>query len=106
MPNAAIDSQLVKLVNSLGELRIALLVSDPNYDTIEKQYRDASDRLSEAIGKEIDSADQDYQDFSEGVTAAIVALKEARKKLEKVAKAVKLAAKALDIAGKVAKKLV
>jgi len=106
MPYVAINSHLEELVKNLGELRIATPVEDPSYETIELMYRNASDSLENAIGKAIDSADQDYQEFVEGVTSAIASIHEAQKKIEKVAKAVKLVAKVLDIAGKIAGKLI
>ena len=106
MPNVAINGQLESLVASLSALRIATPVDDPNYETIKNQYQEASDRLSEAIGKSIDDADEDYKAFAAGIESAIAAIKEATEKLEKVAKAVKLAAQILDVVGKVVAKLV
>lgn len=106
MPNVAVDSQLERLVESLGAFRTATSVDDPNYETVRKQYQEASDRLSEAIGKSIDEADKDYKAFADGVRDAIAAVKEATKKIEKSAKAVKLVAQVLDVAGKVVANLV
>ncbi|HLO25598.1 MAG TPA: hypothetical protein VK187_05750 [Geobacteraceae bacterium] len=106
MPNVAVDSQLERLVESLGALRTATSVDDPNYEAIKKQYREASDRLSTAIGKSIDEADKDYKAFADGVGDAVAAVKEATKKIEKAAKTVKLVAQVLDVVGKVVAKLV
>lgn len=106
MPNVAVDSQLESLVESLGALRTATSVDDPNYETIKKQYREASDCLSTAIGKEIDEADKDYKAFADGVRDVVAAVKEATNKIEKAAKTVKLVAQVLDVVGKVVAKLV
>jgi len=106
MPNVTIDGKLESLVASLSALRIATPVANPHYETIKKQYQEASDRLSAAIGKSIDDADQDYKAFAEGVQGAIAAIKKATKKIEKVAEAVKIVAQVLDIIGKVVVKLV
>jgi methyl-accepting chemotaxis protein len=106
MPSVSIDSKLESLVESLSALRIATPVNNPNYETIKDQYQEASDRLSESIGKSIDDADKDYQAFAEGVKDAIATIKEATEKIEKVAKTVKLVAQVLDVVGKVVGKLV
>ena len=106
MPEATMDRQLESLVNGLSALRIATPVDDPNYETIKEQHQEASDRLSDAVGKSIDNADEDYKAFAKGVKSAIAAIREATEKIEKVAKAVKLVAQVLDIVGKVVGKLV
>lgn len=105
MPKVSIEHDLVDLVKQLCALRIATPVENPDYSSVEKQYREASDLLEKAIGKAIDAADKDYQEFSKGMKVAIKAVKEAQKKIEKVAEAVALAAKVIDIAGEVVAKL-
>ena len=106
MPKASIDNDLADLAQQLSALRIATPVESPDYSSVEKRYREASDLQEKAIGKAIDAADKNYRDFSQGMKVAIKAIKEAQKKIEKVAKAIELTAKVIDIAGKVVAKLV
>lgn len=105
MPDATIDNNLADLVKQLSALRIATPVENPDYGSVENRYKEASDLQEKAVGKAIDAADEDYQDFIKRMKVAIKAIKEAQKKIEKVAKAIELAAKVLDIAGKVVAKL-
>lgn len=105
MPNITIAKDLAALVQELSVLRIATPVNNPDYVSIEKRFREASDLQEKAVGKAIDAADKDYQDFSKGMKVAISTVKEAQQKIEKVAEAIELAAKVIAIAGKVVAKL-
>jgi esterase/lipase len=105
MPKVTIDIDLADLVQQLSALRIATPIENPDYGAVVKRYREASDLREKAVGKAIDEADKDYQEFSKGMQAAIKAIKEAQKKIDKVAEAVELAAKVIDLIGKVVAKL-
>ena len=105
MPKSFIDNDLADLVKQLSALRIATPVENADYSSVERRYREASDLQEKAVGKAIDAADKDYKDFRQGMKVAIMAIKEARKKIEKVATAIELTAKVIDIAGKVVAKL-
>lgn len=106
MSKVTIDNDIAALVEELSALRIATPVKNPDYDAIEKRYQEASDLQEKDLSKAIDAADQDYLDFSREMKAAIKAIKDAQGKIEKVAEAVAMAAKVIDIAGKVVAKLV
>ena len=106
MSNVAIDGELARLVERLSKLRIATPIDDPNYDAITEQYKEASDRQTEAIGKAIDDADQNYLNFSKEIKVAITAINRALKDIQKIAQAIEQVAKVLEIVGKILGKLI
>jgi esterase/lipase len=101
MPKVAIDDKLAKLVAKLSTLRIATPLSNPNYKKITKLYIKASDDQTKAINKAIDAADKNYKEFSAGMELAIKAVNDAIKDIEKIAEAIKIVAKVVDIGGKI-----
>lgn len=101
-----IDDQLVSLVERLSALRMATPRDDPQYATITEQYRDASDRQTEAISKAIYDNDKDYTDFSNGIQMAIKSINDTLNGIKKVSETIIIVAKVLDIVGKVIAQLV
>ncbi len=106
MSNVSVACDLESLVRQLGALRDAMKIDDPGYDSIKVRYREASDLLEKAIEKEIDDADDEYKEFARGLKEAVKAIKTAQQNTSKLAEAVKLTAKIIDVAGRVVTRLV
>jgi prephenate dehydrogenase len=96
-----IKDDLIELYKELGKLRSATPVDAPEYEKIKKKYRNASDLAEKAAEKAIDESDDDYVSFSTEMTNAINLIKEAKADIKKVAKAIEVTAKVIDIAGKI-----
>lgn len=105
MATVQLENDLQSLVDGLSELRTATPSSDPDYPAIEKYYRAASDLLEASLDKAIDDADGDYLVFSEQLTKAMVVIDKAKKKIDKISKAIAITAQVVDAAGKIFSKV-
>ena len=100
--NKRIDPDLRDYLSELSRLRGSLPVDAPEYAAVEQEYRKLSDLLEKAAEISIDVADDEYRRFSESMKDALDAIREARQDIEKVSRAVGIAAKVIDMAGKIA----
>jgi len=105
MPTIQLEDNLQLLVNELSNLRTATPNTHPDYSEIENRYREASNLLESSLDKAIDDADSDYLVFSERIKEAIDAIGEAKKKIDKISKAIAITAQVIDIAGKIIAKI-
>ena len=106
MTEKYIDDDLSEFALQLGKLRDTTPINDPEYETIKTQHRAASDLAIKAVEKAIDDADKDYIEFSKAISEAIQTLKDAQAKIQKVIKAIEIAARVISIAGKIVVKAI
>ena len=110
MPNRQINRQITgdlsELLLRLGELLHATPVADPEYDKLEDTYDDVYEVTQAALARAINEADKDYLDFTAKMSDAMKAIAAAQADIANVSTVINLVAKVVDIAGKIAKKVV
>lgn len=105
MATVQITGDLKQFVEKLSALKDATPVTDPDYEDLNKRYTKASDLLESLQEKEIDDAGSEYTEFSAKIREAMVIFDEAEKKIAKISQVVNIAAKVIEIAGKIAAKV-
>ncbi len=106
MANAQLTGDLSELLLRLGELLHTTPITDPNYDALEDAYDNVYRVTQASLAKAIDEEDKDYADFATRMTAAMQAVKKAQTNINALSNAVDTVAQVVDLAGKIAKKVV
>lgn len=101
-----IGTELKPLYEALGDLRSATPVDHPEYNSIKRLHRDASDMAEEAVENAIDDADANYAVFSDEIKNAIAMIEEAKSDIEKVVKAIAITTRVINEASKLITKYV
>lgn len=105
MAEVQITDELQSFVKKMSALIDATPRNDPNYAALKGRYSEASDLLESSQEQAIDDARPGYLEFSKSMGEAMVIFAEAEKDIARIAKAVKIASKVVDVAGKVIGKI-